>query len=251
MNEKFRKILSLGGGAGGIAALLKSSAPTGMPLAPTDQQYTASGNSWAPAVEGQLVSTDLTLTGAEAAIDFTLVGSVSRTINLAPTASTPANYILGITNGGSRDNVLWSIVPDGVETINAASSFILPSGDSGILVVNAPGDYTFIAGAADISSLPNRAAPIATDILKLQDSVTRFLYEVSLSTLKSFINTGVQPLGFTLHFDANDALFPSSNPAAASSRNAHPIIAFDDTTAENIIFNNTIPNRQHTETHTN
>ena len=38
-------------------------------------------------------------------------------------------------------------------------------------------------------------------------------------------------------FDANDAIYPASDPAVASSRNGHPVIAFDDSTAENVIFN--------------
>lgn len=37
-------------------------------------------------------------------------------------------------------------------------------------------------------------------------------------------------------FNANDALFPSSNPAVADSRNSHPLLAFDDVTAENVVF---------------
>jgi len=37
-------------------------------------------------------------------------------------------------------------------------------------------------------------------------------------------------------FDANQAIFPNSNPAAAESRNEHLVLAFDDTVAENIIF---------------
>lgn len=37
-------------------------------------------------------------------------------------------------------------------------------------------------------------------------------------------------------FDANDAIFPSSNPAVASSRNGHPLIGFDDTVDENVLF---------------
>lgn len=41
-------------------------------------------------------------------------------------------------------------------------------------------------------------------------------------------------------FDANSALYPSSNPAAADSRNAHPIIAFDDTVAENVSFGSVV-----------
>ena len=43
-------------------------------------------------------------------------------------------------------------------------------------------------------------------------------------------------------FDANDATFPSSNPAAANSRNGHPLLAFDDTTAENVIFHDSMSN---------
>lgn len=42
-------------------------------------------------------------------------------------------------------------------------------------------------------------------------------------------------------FDANDAIFPDSNPAVADSRNNHPILGFDDTTAESVAFNDTIP----------
>jgi len=45
---------------------------------------------------------------------------------------------------------------------------------------------------------------------------------------------------FTKILDANNALYPSSNPAGAFSRNGHPIIVFDDTTAENVIFTNSV-----------
>ncbi len=38
-------------------------------------------------------------------------------------------------------------------------------------------------------------------------------------------------------FNANDASFPASSPAVAQSRNEHPVLAFDDTTDENVIFN--------------
>ena len=39
---------------------------------------------------------------------------------------------------------------------------------------------------------------------------------------------------------ANNAIFPSSNPAGASSRNAHPIMAFDATTAESVSFSSAL-----------
>lgn len=41
-------------------------------------------------------------------------------------------------------------------------------------------------------------------------------------------------------FDANDVTF-QSNPAAASSRNGHPVIAFDDTVDENVIRSAVLP----------
>ena len=46
---------------------------------------------------------------------------------------------------------------------------------------------------------------------------------------------------FLGEFDANDAIFPSSNPAVASSRNAHPILSFDDTTPESMVFSSVLP----------
>jgi hypothetical protein len=46
--------------------------------------------------------------------------------------------------------------------------------------------------------------------------------------------------GFTLGFDLNDASFLSS-PAQGKSRNNHPIIAFDDTTDENVVLSDVLP----------
>ena len=40
----------------------------------------------------------------------------------------------------------------------------------------------------------------------------------------------------TTVFDANTAIYPSSNPATANSRNGHPVINFDDTIAEKVIL---------------
>ena len=41
-------------------------------------------------------------------------------------------------------------------------------------------------------------------------------------------------------FNANDATFPASNPAGAASRNGHPLLAFDDSTDENVIFHDSL-----------
>lgn len=39
---------------------------------------------------------------------------------------------------------------------------------------------------------------------------------------------------------ANNALFPSANSAGASSRNEHPVLVFDDTTSESVVFSSAI-----------
>ena len=44
------------------------------------------------------------------------------------------------------------------------------------------------------------------------------------------------------NFDANTATFPATNPAAATSRNEHPLLAFDDTTSENVVFHSLMSN---------
>ncbi len=43
-------------------------------------------------------------------------------------------------------------------------------------------------------------------------------------------------------FDANMATFPASAPAAATSRNEHPLIAYDATIAEKVVFHGVMSN---------
>ena len=45
----------------------------------------------------------------------------------------------------------------------------------------------------------------------------------------------------SLYWTANDAIFPATTPAAATSRNGHALIAFDDTTAEAIVLEGVVP----------
>lgn len=78
---------------------------------------------------------------------------------------------------------------------------------------------------------------VGVSVLKLTDT----------SLEQAFGNT--TPLSFSAigasldlgSFDANDAIFPASNPAVADSRNGHPILAFDDTVAENVLFSSIMP----------
>lgn len=45
----------------------------------------------------------------------------------------------------------------------------------------------------------------------------------------------------SLYWTTNDAIFPATTPAAATSRNGHALVAFDDTTAESIILEGVVP----------
>lgn len=84
----------------------------------------------------------------------------------------------------------------------------------------------------------------AEDFLSLSDTPSSYSGEGGKSVQVNGTEDGLEFVTDTaalmLHLDANSAIYPSSNPAAANSRNGHPVIAYDDTTAENIIFNNTI-----------
>lgn len=66
------------------------------------------------------------------------------------------------------------------------------------------------------------------------------LTDGSETTLHSHASSGGADLWATLN--ANSATFPASDPAAASSRNAHPILAFDTTTAESVVFHEVLSN---------
>jgi len=80
---------------------------------------------------------------------------------------------------------------------------------------------------------------VGVSVLRLTDSIV----EVGFGNTTPFTFTPIGG-GGALNgdgFDANDALYPASNPAVADSRNGHPIISFDDTVAENVLFNALMP----------
>ena len=69
------------------------------------------------------------------------------------------------------------------------------------------------------------------------------IFNTTLGEQQSFDGTVWKSGGggdFLGSFDANDALFPSSDPAVANSRNAHPVLAYDDTVTEQVIFSGVI-----------
>ena len=79
-------------------------------------------------------------------------------------------------------------------------------------------------------------------LVRVDTPLAYFVLVDTAPTWESIGGTVAGAIAFTIHLDANNALYPSNNPAAALSRNGHPVIAFDDMTAENVVFNNTMPN---------
>jgi len=96
--------------------------------------------------------------------------------------------------------------------------------------------------ARDADSTFNTDADNVNKVVRVDSPLAYYLLTSTTPTWKLISTDPVATTGFTLHFDANDALFPDSDPAVANSRNNHPILGFDDTTAESVVFNNTIPN---------
>lgn len=92
--------------------------------------------------------------------------------------------------------------------------------------------------AIDHDALTNFAAGEHRIINDAGTSATELWSASKIST--ELASTGGADLWSALN--ANNATFPASNPAAASSRNGHPILAFDDTTAENVIFSPVMSN---------
>lgn len=96
--------------------------------------------------------------------------------------------------------------------------------------------------ARDADSDFNTNADNLNKVVRVDSPLAYYILVATTPTFEPISNGVVAMSGFTMHFDANSALFPDSNPAAADSRNSHPVLNFDDTTAESVVFNNTIPN---------
>jgi len=95
--------------------------------------------------------------------------------------------------------------------------------------------------ARDADSTFNTDSDNVNKIVRVDSPLAYYVLSSISPTWATFMQTDIVT-GFTINFDANDALFPSSDPAVANSRNSHPILSFDDTVAEGVIFNDGIPN---------
>ncbi len=113
--------------------------------------------------------------------------------------------------------------------------------ENGIYTVNASGaptranDYTAGISAASTIVIAEEGTTNADMAFQCTNNVGSDVVGTDALVFAAFgiANGGSDQLA---SFDANTAVFPATAPAAATSRNEHPLIAYDDTTDENVIF---------------
>ena len=204
----------------------------GIPEAPIDGiQYTRGDAAWDASL-GAVISANLTLIGTEPTNNFTLVATTTRTLTLPLASTVASDYLLNLTNRSDKKGTKWSVETQGGDTINGGSSFSITTGESYLVERITSTAYEITIASIDTASLAQiTVAAGLADILVADPTTGLFSTITKEDFLASAASEG---------FDANDAIYPSSNPAAADSRNGHPIISFDDTAAENVLFNSSV-----------
>lgn len=199
----------------------------GVEEAPTDgQQYTRGDGAWDSSL-GAVISANLTLDGTEPTVNFTLVATASRDLTLPLASTVTADYLLNLTNRSDKKSIKWNIKTQGSDTINGGTSFSITTGESQLVERTSSTTYLISNAVVDVPNVTVVTSLSATDMILAFNPTTNIVETIAKSDLL---------LGDIFSFNANDAVYPSSNPAVADSRNGHPIISFDDTVAENVLF---------------
>lgn len=207
----------------------------GIPEAPLDGvQYTRGDTDWSQSSDGAIISANLTLDGTEATTNFTLVSDSTRTLTLPLASTVAAGYLLNLKNQSDKRNTGWTVATQGSDTINGGSSFSIATGESYLVERVTSTTYLITNASVDVSSLVEVTSVSGDADILVFGVIDGIIQKI---TKANFLAATVDVGGF----DANDVIFPSSSPAAASSRNGHPIIAFDDTIAENVLYNSSVP----------
>lgn len=207
----------------------------GIPEAPLDGvQYTRGDTDWSQSSDGQIISANLTLDGTEATTNFTLVADSTRTLTLPLASTVAAGYLLNLKNQSDKKNTEWTVATQGSDTINGGSSFSISTGESYLVERITSTTYIITNASVDISSV--------VEVTSVADDADILVFGVINGIIQKITKGNLLAATTDLGgFDANDAIFPSISPAAAASRNGHPIISFDDTIAENVLFNSNVP----------
>jgi len=150
----------------------------------------------------------------------------------------------GADSTAIHDNVAGEIIviTEKTSPVGADVLVIEDSADSNnkkrVQITNLPGgadaDAIHDNVAAEINAITEKITPVGDDLLIIEDSAaSNAKKKIKITNLPGGGGGGSQ-LAF---FDANMATFVGSTIPAAASRNGHPILAFDDATLEEVIFN--------------
>jgi hypothetical protein len=153
--------------------------------------------------------------------DNVWVGNASGVPTAVALGAAPANVTKAAAAAGTSDSPARA---DHKHDITTAAP------TTGIGGSNAEGSATSVARSDHNHALRTTTGPTDLAIGAIADGET--LVRSGATIIGAAASGGSQ----MEKFDANLAIFPSSNPAQATSRNGHPLLAFDDTTAESVIF---------------
>lgn len=207
----------------------------GIPDAPSNgRPFERKDNTWVVAEDVIVVSGSSSFDPDEpgAVISFDGASSSTVTLPLISTITSPGDFSVGARNIATVTSVIVTVSPSGSDTINGSAGGIsLFTGDQVDISNDGVSNWRIIlTSIPDLEDIPAEAIDTSWQIPIQKpngDVVKITLSEISIVTLGSF--------------DANDATFLASDPAVASSRNSHPLLGFDDTTAESVIFQGVLP----------
>lgn len=147
---------------------------------------------------------------------FVTIGGSDIVLDLPPAANFPDEEIyLRRRNNGSK---LVTIIPDGTDNFDDDVSLT-------VITLATKGQYVKLKSNG-VDSWEVLDSSVFSD--------STLTGEGTLSNPLSIANLSSES------FDANDAIYPSTNPAVADSRNGHPVISFDDIVAEKVLFNSSM-----------
>ncbi len=207
----------------------------GIPDAPSNgRPFERKDNAWVVAEDIVVTSESSSFGDADSGSVISFDGSTSKTVTLPliSALTNPTDYAVGARNITTVKAVVVTISPSGSNTINGSAGGIsLFRGQQIDISNDGVSDWRIIVTSVpDLEDISSEAIDTSWEIPIQKpngDMVKIALSKIPIVTLGSF--------------DTNDATFPSTDPAVASSRNSHPLLGFDDTTAESVIFQGVLP----------
>lgn len=129
----------------------------------------------------------------------------------------------------------------GTTSVTVTGSSTIDS--SGVTIV--AGDKLDIAATGWVEWIETTTAPCSggagTGCLWVDDTVPTTIVFRDDTGADITLGAGGDQITALVSFDANDAMFPATNPAEGGSRNAHATLDFDSATDQNVVFESLMP----------